>query len=397
MKSDDEITIETVKDVDAPAFDIVFIHGLNGHPITTWTHDNGEFWPGWLADEFPHAGVHSVGYSASIVGKTEKPELNLHERAELMLQHLSLEGIGARPIAFIVHSLGGVTVKELLRTANESDNSDWKAIFDQTRLVVFFGTPHTGASLAALLKFVAPKTTSTHIHQLANDSGYLNTLVKSYRTLSTNYGIDTEAFYEKYRTGKGKFSVYVVDEMAADPGVSGCRPMALSANHIDMVKFGSKRAIGFRLVHRYLTNAFEGLPLEPMGSAFSSPEFSLSHPTDRRDLLQKLTDAGRQFEYEKANEMQNAFASRYTRNGLHESASTHDDLVLSEVQQRFTAHVYHGKICQGASSDEVFDALQLKVIDPICKKFDGSVSAQRVYEAVYYLTQKCHIRWDCKT
>ena len=39
-------------------------------------------------------------------------------------------------------AMGGLLVKQVLRTANDSSNPKWKAILDQTRGVCFIATPH---------------------------------------------------------------------------------------------------------------------------------------------------------------------------------------------------------------------------------------------------------------
>jgi hypothetical protein len=89
-------------------------------------------------------------------GKWAKKEMDLHERAASMLEHLAAHGIGKRPIALVCHSLGGILAKEMLRTSAECNDSSWQQIAEKTRFAAFLGTPHTGASLAAAIKFAVP-------------------------------------------------------------------------------------------------------------------------------------------------------------------------------------------------------------------------------------------------
>jgi hypothetical protein len=52
-----------------------------------------------------------------------------------------------RPLLFVVHSLGGIVVKEMLRRSNGSHLTihDFSYIFQSTIGIVFFGSPHAGA------------------------------------------------------------------------------------------------------------------------------------------------------------------------------------------------------------------------------------------------------------
>jgi len=62
-------------------------------------------------------------------------------------------------------------------------------------------------------------------------------------------------------------------------------------------------------------------------------------------------------------------------------------------------HIYLPLICKGAEESAIQDALQLKVIDPIVGTKIGSTkfNAKEVLNALYFLTEKCHVRWDAET
>lgn len=57
-----------------------------------------------------------------------------------------------RPALFIVHGLGGVIVKEMLRRSNVCHRqAHLRDIFESTIGIMFFGTPHGGADPRGIL------------------------------------------------------------------------------------------------------------------------------------------------------------------------------------------------------------------------------------------------------
>lgn len=119
---------------------IVAVHGLNGHPLKTWTtHETKRFWLGdsdLLPSNIKRARILTYGYNASVaalLGKTSSDRIMQHAQtliAELVADrevrlgaHLldqalilgKLEDATQRPIIFICHSLGGIIAKRVNR------------------------------------------------------------------------------------------------------------------------------------------------------------------------------------------------------------------------------------------------------------------------------------------
>ena len=64
-----------------------------------------------------------------------------------------------RPVLFIVHSLGGIIVKEMLRRSSgcRRGQAHLQSIFDSTIGIIFFGTPHGGADPRNILHHIAER------------------------------------------------------------------------------------------------------------------------------------------------------------------------------------------------------------------------------------------------
>jgi hypothetical protein len=201
----------------------------------------------------------------------------------------------------------------------------------------------------------------------------------------------TVSYYEKHKT---KDAILVVSADSADPGIGKTRPIPVDADHISICKPSDRDSFIFTSLCRHLKEVLTGCPLRAPKGSFETDDYAEECESDRRDLLQKLIDAGREHEYQTANALQNKFAQRYYKLGLYTAAKAASDVILASVEQRFVTHVY-SKICRKESDDEIADALQKSVIDPLC----GGVpplSPAAVLQALYFLTEQCYIQWDAK-
>jgi hypothetical protein len=119
--------------------DIVFVHGLGGSSISTWTKDGDEtkFWPQkFLASEpgLSNTRIFSFGYTAFYLDAKSSSELSITDFARSLLADLKnepertlgqvssptsactrLTDLEKVPIIFVAHSLGGLVVKKVFR------------------------------------------------------------------------------------------------------------------------------------------------------------------------------------------------------------------------------------------------------------------------------------------
>lgn len=382
-----ESSLTTMHSAESPIVDVVFIHGLSGDAKDTWiSGPKEEFWPLWFVTNLRRLNIYSLGYPSSLFSAIDKIEMDLAERANNILELLAGKKIGSRPIVFVAHSLGGIIVKAVLRRAFDSGDKDFEAIANSTQRVIFLATPHKGASLASVLNLIP--NTSKQVQLLANDQGFLEDLNQFYRNFASKRpDFSTITYYEKVKT-KG---VLVVDKDSADSGALGPAPVAVDRNHIDICKPNDEDDIVFLGVSRHLENLCSTLRINPQVEEFSSKS-----DLDRRDLLQKLIDAGREHEYQYANSAQNKFARNMVKHGLFSSAKNDYEQLLSDACTRFTMHVYHPLICKGEDDSLVRQAIQNYVIAPLANKAcGGSVFTENeVLNSLYFLTEQCHISWD---
>lgn len=125
----------------------IFVHGLTGDPLETWTSPAPEsaVWPKWLAEDLEGLAVYSVGYDAP-VRDSDHATMHPVDIASNVLNRLLVEPqFNEGEVIFIGHSLGGLVIKMMLRRAA----TEATGFIARVRKVAFMATPHSGADLAA--------------------------------------------------------------------------------------------------------------------------------------------------------------------------------------------------------------------------------------------------------
>ena len=239
--------------------DVVFVHGLGGNPREYWMADKDKpetFWPAWIGQDVPNVGVWSLGYDAAKFAWQGDP-LWLVDRAKNALLRLDLKQIGARPVVFVAHSMGGLLVKQMIRHGLDLGNARWKAIADHTKGVCFIATPHSGSDLANYVKFLARFLATNAVEDLKANDPHLLELNEWYRHHAFKR-FTTEVYCETRVTGWNKLGVVVVDRGSADPGIPGVVPNPLEEDHLSICKPVSRESELYegvlRLVEECLVN-----------------------------------------------------------------------------------------------------------------------------------------------
>ena len=162
--------------------DVVFVHGLQGHPKKTWStkgpvredkspkskasrlsrffgKNDGKpkteevqdtlFWPAQLLPEdHEDLRVLTYGYDSHVSryfrGPANKDNISQHALIR------SRSGCPTRPLILVAHSLGGIIVKEaLIEGEKQGEYEPEQDISAVCPAIVFFGTPHRGSDDSA--------------------------------------------------------------------------------------------------------------------------------------------------------------------------------------------------------------------------------------------------------
>jgi tetratricopeptide (TPR) repeat protein/pimeloyl-ACP methyl ester carboxylesterase len=239
---------------------VVFVHGLGGHPFDTWRRYKfswrrrrrelveNSMWPAWLADDLKGVAVYTLGYSSPLTNWIGTAMPILDESENIFRQLLTERDLRHGPITFVCHSMGGLIVKHILRSAKEGRaRPEIADFYIRTKQVVFIATPHTGSGHATLLeRFRYLTWPSGSTKNLVANSPDLRNLNTGYRLLAEERRADLQhlAYFEMVPT---IFSMIVKPD-SADPGLTGVRAVAVRDNHIRMAKLADKETLIYREV-----------------------------------------------------------------------------------------------------------------------------------------------------
>jgi len=249
--------------------DIVFVHGLGGHPITTWHHlekEDQDFWLYWLGEDLPEYSFWTFGYQAEFSNWKGK-SMPRFDRARNLVEFLDNENIGKdKPLIFVTHSLGGLLIKEVMRIA---DTHSRQELINQTKGIIFIATPHNGSHLANIVGVLSQiLSTTISVSELTDNNPWLRDLDAWYRERVNKFEISTKAYYETLNT----LGYRVVDEGSADPKLEGVMPIPVDANHIDIARPKSRQDLIYKGVKKFILDHIKPVLLLPPANKLTIPE-----------------------------------------------------------------------------------------------------------------------------
>lgn len=285
-------------------FNVVFIHGLRGHPRATWeakpapssepsnnvtkekgvrswfqrqnksisttTEESGNtpsqspniFWPEqYLASDIPQTRVWTYGYNADVIGglfqANNKNSVSQHGRDLAVRLERELED--DKPIVFIVHSLGGIVLKSAIYRSEK--------ICERTKLIIFLGTPHRGSGYAGwgqiasnLARLALQDSNKKILQTLEVNSEVLDNIHEEFKTIMSKRRIKVHSFQE----GQGISGMKGMDEKVVDDFSSKLdlpRELetveGIDANHMQMARYSSREDEGYRAIRGVLKGTIQ--------------------------------------------------------------------------------------------------------------------------------------------
>ncbi|KAE8371208.1 lipa and NB-ARC domain protein [Aspergillus bertholletiae] len=255
---------------EKPLVDIVFVHGLNGHPYNTWATAGNPpvFWPADLLPEVlapSRVRILTYGYNANVASFTDGASRDrIHHHAETLASGLAanrnLRNCSDRPIIFVCHSLGGLVIKRALiycKNVSDAKIQHLRSVYVSTYGILFLGTPHNGSDIAKwglllqnICSAVLPKkymeSSSQLVKALRTNNETLQNINSLFADMMSRFHI--YFFHETLSTDVKGTRELIVDESSAAPYAEGVERMGIEADHRHMCKFEDDNAPGYEAV-----------------------------------------------------------------------------------------------------------------------------------------------------
>lgn len=270
--------------------DIVFVHGLQGHPRRTWTtkkiraqnHQSKDvpntaspsqatttdesrrslrnifsrgktkarvsqtrpteqevYWPlDLLPNDCNNTRIFTWGYDSVVAkffrGPTNKNNIFAYAKDLLYLLSNKRLDCKGRPLVFIAHSMGGIIVKDVIRRAAIEPDKNLNDIYLSTIAIFFLGTPHRGSQMGELGEVVRRIVSAVGFS--TNDQSIRNLQINS-----SDLEIIHEGFISLYERPDRHFEVCTFQEAQGMTGVSYGKLDHKVVENISSILTGSER------------------------------------------------------------------------------------------------------------------------------------------------------------
>ena len=281
-----------------PRASVLLVHGLGGHHYDTWRRGEASqawdadptFWPNWLARDCEGVAVYSIGYDAP-VSRWRGMAMHPASQATTILERLLVEpALASGPLILIGHSLGGLIIKQLLRTADSIAQHRPVAadLLSRVHKVAFLATPHTGADLtrwgARLRILVRPSLATACLRR--NDAN-LRDLNYWYREWANPRDVDHLILTEAQDT---RILGMIVKPDSGDPGLK-VRPVDIAADHSGICKPLDDSSYFYVFVRGFVARP-TAQPRSPIERQIAALEDRLLAKLDERGDIARAAESG---------------------------------------------------------------------------------------------------------
>ncbi|KAF2131995.1 hypothetical protein P153DRAFT_310495 [Dothidotthia symphoricarpi CBS 119687] len=285
-------------DPPEPLIDVIFVHGLRGGSVKTWSKndDSQYFWPqAWLPQEpdLQHVRIHTFGYNSDWAERKESI-LNVHDFGKDLLGEIRtnpyLRASKVSPIILIGHSMGGLVIKKTYILARrDSATQDLAA---RIQCLIFLATPHRGASLASalgnMLRAAGMFSVKPFLSDLEKNSPGLDMINDDFRHYADE--VRLLSFYETLRLNLGVQSALIVEKDSASIGLKHERIQPLNADHRTVCKFSSTHDPNYIKVKNALASIVEDILGDTLVRQGDEEQFQISTLQTYLGVTDKPTD-----------------------------------------------------------------------------------------------------------
>lgn len=221
---------------------LVLVHGLTGNGKSSWTSDNGTYWPDLMKNDpvFETFDIYVYEYPTGLLGDC----LPITDLANNMRAHLKNDNVltDHEQVVFLAHSMGGLIIRQfLLRNREEAE---------KIPLALFFATPTAGAKKADIAS-VFPTCTQVDDLRTIDVNSYLKAQQSDWLSSGLQEKVISRCAFETRSSG----GALTVDRSSATLLCSK-DPEALPTDHSNAVKPNSANDLS----HIVVRNALKDLP-----------------------------------------------------------------------------------------------------------------------------------------
>ena len=250
---------------------VIFVHGLSGDIRKTWAYQSSNsevFWPPWLEEDISGVATWLVGYPGA-KSNWGGYGISITDRAKSISARILAEPVlTSGTIVFVAHSLGGLVVKQILRTMQDSAYSDERSekFLSRMKGVAFLGTPHRGSYLADIANKVSLFFRPSDVtRDLRWGNPQLRDLNNWYRIYSRDKGIRNLLLVESVPLRVlglpvPKILGTIVSQESADCGLQEI-PISVDENHTQICKPDTKNSEVYVHVKDFV-DSVSSLPLQ---------------------------------------------------------------------------------------------------------------------------------------